>query len=131
MDVRLKRTCVGSNGILECQILSENAHRAAGVLMAGSRATLLASLMQAQLPSVQSAGCVAEFMVNNALCERMLMLAQLPSVCLGTIRVAIVRAKGHTPRRMLLAHTHVGLQPQQHRESPKRAGGGGEGGTNQ
>jgi hypothetical protein len=24
---RLKRTCVGSNGILECNILSENAHR--------------------------------------------------------------------------------------------------------
>jgi hypothetical protein len=25
--VRLKRTCVGSNGILECEFLSKNAHR--------------------------------------------------------------------------------------------------------
>jgi hypothetical protein len=27
MHVRFKRTCVGSNGILECKFLSENAHR--------------------------------------------------------------------------------------------------------
>jgi len=28
MSICFKRTCVGSNGILECKILSENAHRA-------------------------------------------------------------------------------------------------------
>jgi hypothetical protein len=33
LPTRLKRTCVGSNGILECTILPKNAHRTAQPLL--------------------------------------------------------------------------------------------------
>jgi hypothetical protein len=55
--VRFKRTCVGSNGILECKFLSENAHRT-------SRCEAFVSA-SSRFSTVTSASALACFSVNS------------------------------------------------------------------